>query len=172
MRNLLRRVGARTGISVGLILLVTAVVVVFRLADDRRADPPFRPDPVLTRSVAASEGDDGPVAEPPDGDYADDERVLAAANDFTTAWVQRTLPAAEWLDGLRPFATEDLIERLTGVDPLDVPSGAEPGQPTIRNRSGVYADVVVPIGPSDQLALGLVSADGRWLVATLDRELT
>jgi hypothetical protein len=170
MRNLLRRIGARTGISLGLILVIAAIVVVFRIADNRRTDPPFQPPPLVTPSVAASEGDDGPAGETSDPGYADDAVVLAAATDFTTAWLRRTLPAAQWLDGLRPLATADLIERLTGVDPLDVPTEAVAGEPTIRNRSAIYADVLVPIGTSDHLALGLVNVDGGWLVATLDRE--
>jgi hypothetical protein len=96
--------------------------------------------------------------------------VLATATAFTTAWLRRDLPADAWLDGLSPYATEELIGRLQGVDPLDVPADAAPGSPVIRQRSDVYADVLVPIGTHDALALGLVGADGAWRVTTLDRE--
>lgn len=170
MRRFLGRIGARTGISLGLILVIAAVLVVARIIDDQRANPLFpRPPGVVEPTVAATEGDDGPVAGP-SGEYLDDEAVLAGATAFSTAWLNRTLPADRWLDGLRPHATEDLIGRLAGVDPLDVPSTAAPGTPSIRERSALYADVVVPLGPGDALVLGLVNLDGRWLVATLDRE--
>lgn len=170
MRRLLRRIGARTGISIGLIIVIVAVLTVARLIDDGRTTPSVRPPANgWTPDVAATEGDDGPIADPTPT-YTDDEAVLAAATAFTTAWLNRTLPADAWLDGLRPHATEALIDRLTGVDPLDVPAGATAGEPTIRERAEQHAEVVVPIGAGDTLVLGLVLVDGRWLVGTLDRE--
>lgn len=170
MGRFLRRIGARTGISLGLILVIAAVVVVARIIDDQRTNPSLPRIPgVVEPTVAATEGDDGPVVETP-GEYLDDEAVLAGATGFTTAWLNRTLPADQWLDGLRPHATEDLIGRLAGVDPLDVPSTAVLGTPSIRERSALYADVVAPVGSGDTLVLGLVKLDDHWLVATLDRE--
>jgi len=169
MRRLLRRIGARTGISLGLILVVAAVVVFARIIDDQRAAPPIRPPVDWTPTVPATEGDDGPVADPT-ATYADDAAVLVAATEFTTAWLRRTLPADEWLDGLRPRATDALIERLTGVDPLSVPEDATPRTPMIRERSDIHASVVVAIGTGDAVALGLVLDDDQWLVGTLDRE--
>jgi len=169
MRRLLRLIGARTGISIGLIIVIVAVLTVARLIDDQRVPPPVRAPSGWTPDVAATEGDDGPIADPTPT-YTDDEAVLAAATAFTTAWLNRTLPADAWLDGLRPHATEALIDRLTGVDPLDVPAGATAGEPTIRERAEQHAEVVVPIGAGDTLVLGLVLVDGRWLVGTLDRE--
>lgn len=169
MRRLLRRIGARTGISIGLIVVIVAVLTVARLIDDQRVAPPPRPPVDWTPGVAATVGDDGPIAEPAPT-FTDSEAVLAAATAFTAAWLNRTLPADAWLDGLRPYATEALIDRLTGVDPLSVPAQATVGQATIRDRSAQYADVVVPIGTGDAVVLGLVLVDGQWLVGTLDRE--
>ena len=169
MRNLLRRLGARTGISLGLILVVAVVLVVFRLIDDGRLRTPVFPGSSDLPSVAATAGYDG-VVEPGTEPGADEAPVLATATAFTAAWLNRDLPSAAWLEGLRPYATTDLIERLSGVDPSDVPANATAGAPTIRQRSAVYADVLVPIGAHDALALGLVGEDGSWLVATLDRE--
>jgi hypothetical protein len=70
---------------------------------------------------------------------------------------------------MRPFATTELINRLAGVDPLDVPESATLGKPTIGQRSALYAEVLIPIATGDGLDLGLVVKDGRWVVATLDR---
>jgi hypothetical protein len=86
--------------------------------------------------------------------------------------LDRTRPAEQWLAGLRPYATGDLIERLEGVDPLSVPTGVALGTPTIRERSAAYAEVLIPLGAGDSLVLGLVNLDGSWLVATLDQELS
>jgi hypothetical protein len=170
MRRLLRRIGARTGISLGLVLVIVAVLVVAQLIDDRRDPPLFPRLPGPTSTVAATEGDDGPVDETPDP-LTGDEAALTSAMAFATAWLDRTRSPEQWLAGLRPYATEDLIDRLTGVDPLSVPSNVVLGTPTIRGRSAAYAEVLIPIGTGDTLVLSVVNLDGRWVVATLDQEL-
>jgi hypothetical protein len=171
MRRVLRRIGARTGISFGLIVVIAAVLVVARLVADGR-DPRMFPRPAeTTPAVAATEGDDGPVEEEPDSPI-DDSAVLDSATAFVAAWLERTRPAEQWLDGLRPHATDGLIDRLTGVDPLSVPASATPGTPRIRSRSAAYVEVLIPLGTGDTLLLGLVSLDDRWLVATLDQEVS
>jgi hypothetical protein len=168
MRDLLRRIGARTGISLGLVLVIGTIVLVFRLLGGPTTPPLQGPaQPVST--VAATAGDDGAVASTPTS-YPDDVAVLAAATGFTQAWLRRTAPAQQWLNGMRPFATEDLLSRLAGVDPLAVPADASAGTPAIVQRSAVYADIRIPIGTGDALALGLFDQSGHWLVGTLDRE--
>lgn len=171
MRRVLRHIGARAGISFGLILVIVAVLVVARLVEDGRA-PRLFPRPVdRTPTVAATEGDDGPVDEESDSPV-DEAAVLASATAFAAAWLERTRPAEQWLAGLRPYATDDLVERLTGVDPLSVPANAVLGPPRIRAGSAAYAEVLIPLGAGDALLLGLVNLDGRWAVATLDQELS
>ena len=120
MRELLRRLGPRAGISFGLIVVVATVVIVARLTGGGERPLPYQAGTDTTPTVAATVGDDAAVAPAP-STYADDAALRAAASTFTTAWLQRNLPAAEWLDGLRPLATQRLIDNLAGVDPLDVP---------------------------------------------------
>jgi hypothetical protein len=166
----MRRMGLRWGVSLGMVLVVAAVVVVARLAggDRDRDRRPYYPGTDATPSVAATVGDDGEVAPTTDA-YSDDAAVRAAASIFTTAWLRRSLPADVWLDGLRPLATPNLLQNLTGVDPVDVPSATAPGEPAIRVRSDLYADVRVPIG-SDAIRLGMLKQDDHWLVDTVDRD--
>jgi hypothetical protein len=168
MRTLLRRIGARTGIALGLVVAIAVVLAWARAASGPARPLPYRGDQPLP-TVAATVGADGVDATAP-STYADNADVITAASAFATAWLKRTLPADQWLNGMRPFATADLINRLAGVDPLDVPESATLGQPAIHQRSNAYADVLVPIGTSDALELGIVMQDGRWVVATLDRE--
>ena len=99
MRNLMRRMGLRWGVSLGMVLVVAAVVVVARLAggDRDRDRRPYYPGTDATPSVAATVGDDGEVAPTTDA-YSDDAAVRAAASIFTTAWLRRSLPADVWLD--------------------------------------------------------------------------
>ncbi|HEY7222986.1 MAG TPA: hypothetical protein VH561_05125 [Micromonosporaceae bacterium] len=166
----LRRIGLRSSVSLALILIVVAVLVVARLAADHRRTVEPLPRPVDTVAPATdTEGNDSADDEEPNS-FHDDGTVLASATGFATAWLRRDLPASEWLDGMRPYATADLIERLNAVDPLDVPPSAVIGQPTIRQRADDYAEVLVPIGVHDALALTLARSGTNWLVATVDRE--
>jgi hypothetical protein len=169
MRGLLRRIGTRIGIALGLVVAIVVVLTWARFAGGpNRPAPNYRGDDTVP-TVGATVGADGVDTTEPTT-YRDDADVLRAATGFATAWMSRHLPAQQWLDGMRPYATTDLIRQFSGVDPLDVPESATLGQPTIRQRSGVYANVVVPIGTGDALALDLLLQDGRWVVATLDRE--
>jgi hypothetical protein len=169
MRGLLRRIGARTGVALGLVVAIVVVLAWARFAGGpHRTTPNYRGDGTVP-TVAATVGADGVDTTEP-ATYPDDAAVLAAANGFATAWLSRSLPAQQWLDGMRPYATTDLIGRLAGVDPADVPESATLGQATIQQRSGVYANVVLPIGTGDALNLDLVVQGGHWVVATLDRE--
>ena len=151
-----------------LVVVVALTVLVARLIDDRRATAPYRvPDVVPT--VHDTEGDDSADDEAPSA-YTDDATVLAVAQAFAEAWLRPGVTAQEWLDGLRPHATESLIENLDGVDPSEVPANATLGQPTIQTRTESHAEVLVPIAAHDALALGLVGTDEGWRVATLGRE--
>src|SRR5690606_42075928 len=58
MRRALRRISARAGISLGLVVLIVAIVAVARLTDDPRGPGLFPRFPDATPSVAATEGDD------------------------------------------------------------------------------------------------------------------
>ena len=170
MRRLLRSIGARTGISIGLIIVIVAVLAVARFVDTGRSTPSLRPpSDGWTPEAAADEGDDGPIIDP-SPTYTDNDVVLAVATAFTTAWLNRALPPEAWLDGMRPHATPSLIDRLAGVDPLNVPADVTAGVARIRERTEQHAEVVVPIRAGEALALGLVLVEGQWLVGTLDRE--
>src|SRR5258706_5815497 len=104
VKRLFRRLGARTGASLGLIVVVVAVVAVARIAGGSRSPSPYHPQTQSAPSVASTAGDDGAVAPTPSS-YADDTSVRSAASMFAVAWLRRTLPAGEWLAGIRPFAT-------------------------------------------------------------------
>jgi hypothetical protein len=164
----MRRIGVRWGIPFGLVCVIGAVLIVARLADRERAPQTHYFGADSTPSVEATVGDDGPIT-PTATTYSDDAAVRAAASTFTAAWLRRTLPATEWLDGLRPLATTSLIQNLAGVDPMDVPDVAAQGAPVVQLRSELYAEVRVPIG-ADAILLGMLKQDTGWLVDTLDRD--
>ena len=141
MRQFLRRIGPRTGISFGLVLIVGTIVIVARMAGGAPQQEPHQVQPDPRPSVAATVGDDAAVAPTPSA-YADDAALRITASTFVSAWLRRTIPAADWLDGLRPVSTPRLIGLLTGVDPLEVPVVQAGGslsscyEPTFTDRCG------------------------------------
>ena len=170
MRRLLGRVGARTGISVGLILLVAAVVAIGRLAGGTA--PPRAPADAETSSpsVDATIGDDAEVA-PSQSSYPDDAAVRSAAEKFINEWLQRSRTAEQWHAALAPLATTNLAQSLEGVDPVVVPATRVVGGPTITLRSEQYAQVTMPVD-TGTVELGLLNQSGDWLVDSLDWQRT
>lgn len=63
-----------------------------------------------------------------------------AATSFMNAWVRANRPAAEWLGGMRPFASPDLLTQLSRTDPARVPASRVTGRPVgVVTHSGAHA---------------------------------
>ena len=170
MRGLLRRIGARTGISVGLILVVAAVLLVARIGGSgRNSGVPYRGSDVVP-TVTSTVGDDAQIAPTPSA-YADNDVVRSAATTFMTAWLRREATAEGWHAGVAALTTRQLADSLVGVDPIGVPATRVTGDPTVVLRSDLYAQVNVPVD-SGLVVLGLFKQDDRWLVDTVDWERT
>jgi hypothetical protein len=167
MRGLLRRIGARAGISLGLVLLIAAVVAIARVAGGAADRPSPNTGPATTPS-AAVEGDDGAVTPVPTAP-TDDTAVLSAVTTFMEAWLQREATPEAWYAELAPLCTEKLRQNLAGVDPRGVPATRTVGESKVVLRSSLYAQVDVPVD-SGTVLLGLLQLDGAWLVDTLDWE--
>jgi hypothetical protein len=165
VRWLLRRLGPRTGISVGLILVVAAVLLVGRLAGGSNTRGPYS-GPDTLPSVGISAGDDGQVSADP-SQYPDDAVVRDAATTFTQAWLQRLRSPEDWHAALVPLTTTSLASSLDGVDPVVVPATRIVGDLTITLRSDLYAQVSVPVD-SGVVELGLLKQGDVWLVDSVD----
>ena len=93
---------------------------------------------------------------------------VAVARSFATAWLDhRDVTAEQWHAGLRPLATTELAEKLTGVDPVAVPADRITGDPVVVPRNDSLVEVVIPVD-SGELRLGLVALEGRWRIDTVD----
>jgi hypothetical protein len=162
--------GARTGISVGLILVVAAVLLVARIGgSSRNSGVPYRGSdevPTITSTV----GDDAQVA-PTQSAYADNELVRSATMTFMTAWLRREATPESWHAGVAALATRQLADSLIGVDPVGVPATRMTGDPKVVLRSDLYAQVNVAVD-SGMVVLGLLKQDDRWLVDSIDWERT
>lgn len=170
-----RLVRSRLGIALAIAVLVLGVISAARLVSgpsDFTAGLSSRPrEPITT--VDPEEGDDGvittPVPESPrtrPGELTPEQ----TATRFTTAWLGGPATTAEqWQSALRPLSTSALTEKLTDADPTGVPDEKVTGSPTLRPRTAIFAEVLVPL-ESGRLRLELVAPDGRWLVDAVDWE--
>ncbi|MEU1888517.1 hypothetical protein ABZ491_23900 [Micromonospora rifamycinica] len=170
-----RLVRSRLGVALMIAVLVLAVIGTGRLVSgprDLTAGLSNRPrEPITT--VDPEQGDDGVIATPvPESPRTRPGELTPeqTATRFTTAWLDGSTASAEqWQSGLRPMSTPALTEKLAGVDPAGVPAGKVTGTPTLRPRTAVFAEVLVPL-ESGRLRLELVAPEGRWLVDAVDWE--
>lgn len=165
---------SRLGVAVALAVVILGIVATARLLAGPDADDPGltteAPPPVTT--VDPSVGDDGVFGvEPPPSPTAPAGTPPPAtvARKFATAWLaHQGVTAEQWHAGLRPYATEALLEKLAGVDPTEVPADRLTGEPVLVPQAEGLVEVSLPVD-SGELRLELVAADGgRWLTDTVD----
>jgi hypothetical protein len=97
-------------------------------------------------------------------------RAEPAALDIATKWAKAfvnhdNVGAAQWLDGLRPYTTDEyLATNLAKIDPKVVPQNKVTGEPTATPDS--YTSSVTVDVPTDdkKLRLTLIRTAGGWRV--------
>lgn len=93
-------------------------------------------------------------------------QALQAAKSWAQAWVKhpRGVTNKQWLDGLRPFTTQEYLPTMSSVDPANIPASRVTGEPKAVNSytSSVEVDV-----PTDALVLRItvVKTGDGWRVA-------
>ena len=171
MRALLRRLGPRYGISLGLILLVAVIVTIARLGGHVGS-------PLVTTGgggrglpTASGQPDDGDVGSPapvPPSTSPGTATPQVIATDFTTAWLHHTgISTAAWLKAIDKHATDRLIGQLADADPQTVPANRITGPPTVTDHSMSWVEVAVPTD-TGTLSLSLLADHGRWKVDAVD----
>ncbi|GIG85223.1 hypothetical protein [Plantactinospora endophytica] len=163
---------SRLGIAIGLAVVILGIIGAARLVAGGGDGGPTliggTPGPISVTDPEA--GDDGltVTAEPTPRTSPGAPEPEAVARSFTTAWLDhQDVTAREWHDRLRPLATAQLAEQLTGVDPVTVPADRITGEPRVVPQNDSLVEVVVPVD-SGELRLGLVAPEGRWQVDTVD----
>jgi hypothetical protein len=178
-RQILRFLGTRYGIALVLFVLVMGVVAIARAAsgpveNDQLGPPPPVTTTPATASAAPTASTTGTV--PGDDGVADSEGPLspsslpgmpapdAVAVDFARAWLTTDGRSNEqWLKGMEPYATRNLLDKLKGVDPTEVPANAIRGPARVTTRDALLVEVSVPVQPGT-LILRVLGTSGRWLV--------
>lgn len=98
-------------------------------------------------------------------------QALATVARWSAAWVRPAAgtTAARWLDGLRPFTTDEYLGVLSGVDPGNVPASRVTGEPQAVRVAPRSVQVRVPTDVVTLLVTVVETDDGGWRVAGYDR---
>jgi hypothetical protein len=88
---------------------------------------------------------------------------------FATLWAAK--PAnqtkTQWLDALRPLATQQLAAGLAYTDPANLPGGRPSGAPTVRFVSTASTLIAVPLSAGAPVLVTVVQDGGQWRVADI-----
>lgn len=96
--------------------------------------------------------------------------ALSVAARWTGAWVDHPpgVPAQKWVDGLRPFTTDEYLGVLVGVDPANIPATRVTGEPKATKVAARSVQVTVPTNALTLDVLVVLTDDG-WRVAGYDK---
>jgi hypothetical protein len=96
--------------------------------------------------------------------------ALAVAARWAAAWVDHPqgVSAQQWVDGLRPFTTDEYLGVLVGVDPANIPATRVTGEPRPTKVAARSVQVEVPTNALT-LDVLVVLTDEGWRVAGYDR---
>ncbi|MHA6785858.1 hypothetical protein ACVGOW_33410 [Pseudonocardia saturnea] len=135
--------------------------------------------PGSTRAPGASSSPPAPTALPPVSALAPTElpvssapaAALETAARWSAAWVRPPdgTPADRWIEGLRPFTTEEYLGVLATVDPGAVPATVVTGPARAVRVAASSVDVEVPTDALTLLVLVVRTENGDWRVSGYDR---
>jgi hypothetical protein len=96
--------------------------------------------------------------------------ALSVAARWAAAWVDHPqgVSAQQWVDGLRPFTTDEYLGVLVGVDPANIPATRVTGEPQATKVAARSVQVTVPTNALT-LDVLVVLTDEGWRVAGYDR---
>jgi len=96
--------------------------------------------------------------------------ALSVAARWVAAWVDHPqgITSQRWVDGLRPFTTDEYLGVLTGVDPANIPASKVTGEPRPVRVAARSLQVDVPTNALTLRVLVVETEDG-WRVAGYDR---
>ena len=96
--------------------------------------------------------------------------ALAVAARWAAAWVDHPqgVSAQQWVDGLRPFTTDEYLGVLVGVDPANIPASRITGESRATKVAARSVQVEVPTNTLTLDVLVVLTDDG-WRVAGYDR---
>ncbi|GHF89258.1 hypothetical protein FHX82_005909 [Amycolatopsis bartoniae] len=124
--------------------------------------------PAGTTSTPMSSRLTAPLLQPTSA--APNPEALNVAKLWAQAWV--THPAgmtnAQWLDGLRPYTTDEYLPQMSTVDPANIPATRLTGDPRVTES---YTSSVLVLVPTDgpQLSITVAQTAAGWRVTGYDQ---
>ena len=96
--------------------------------------------------------------------------ALSVAARWSAAWVDHPqgITPQQWVDGLRPFTTDEYLGVLSGVDPANVPATKVVGEPRAVRVAARSVQVEVPTNTLTLRVLVVATEDG-WRVAGYEK---
>ncbi|WP_157606058.1 hypothetical protein [Phycicoccus sp. Soil802] len=91
---------------------------------------------------------------------------MNVATALVTAWAKAGEGESQWLAGMKPWATAELVSSMTGTDPTQVPATKVTGDAALRAIMTETATVSVPTD-GGRVAVELVKQSGTWKANSL-----
>ncbi|MFC7597679.1 hypothetical protein ACFQU3_20365 [Terrabacter sp. GCM10028922] len=89
-----------------------------------------------------------------------------AASGFVTAWARPSVPAEQWLAGVRGYLAPDLERSMSYTDPTRIPASKVIGPArmvhVLPDATGASFEVPTDAGP---IRVEVVLVEGRWLAS-------
>ncbi|GAB3498492.1 hypothetical protein [Amycolatopsis cihanbeyliensis] len=101
---------------------------------------------------------------------APDPAALQVARQWAAAWVNHPdgMTNQQWLDGLRPYTTEEYLPVMATVELANIPASEVTGEPSAGKSYTSSVEAIVPTnGP--KLKLTVVETDAGWRVGHYER---
>jgi hypothetical protein len=91
--------------------------------------------------------------------------VMRVATDFTKAWARPDLSSRAWVEGIAPYATEELIVALQSGDPANVPATRVTGAAKlVSSTNPIVVDVPTDAGLMRLTFSAVYLGEGRVVV--------
>jgi hypothetical protein len=170
--RLLRRISPRSGISLGLIVIVLAIVAIGKLYGGSAHPLVVNGGASIDEGGAATgppdDGEPSPLDPAPPSTRPGGRSALTVATEFANAWLHHTgITPAAWHAGVAKYATPALAAELDGADPAGVPADRVVGPFVEVDFDASYVQYQVPTD-SGTLTLYLRAGKGHWLVSGVD----
>ncbi|KAA9152834.1 hypothetical protein FPZ12_036130 [Amycolatopsis acidicola] len=168
-----------TGVAVALLITAIGIAVPHLLGPNRSSGPtPAGLPPESSTAKPAGAGSvpttamstrlTAPLVQPTSA--APDPAALDVAKLWATAWVNHPagMTNAQWVEGLRPYTTEEFLPQMSTVDPSNIPASRLTGDPVATSSYTSSVQVVVPTdGP--KLSITVSKTGAGWRVSKYDQ---
>jgi len=167
-----------TGIAVAVLITAIGIAVPQFLGNkggDQGPAPVQIRDPASTRQSSAGPSSmpmstrlTAPLVQPTSA--APNPDALNTAKVWAQAWVNHPagITNAQWLDGLRPYTTEEFLPQMSTVDPANIPATRVTGDPVATTSYTSSLQAVVPTdGP--KLSITVSQTPAGWRVSGYDQ---